>query len=470
MGLIALAIMVSLIAGASPLLYVSPLSPLIVGGAVVALVVGITLLCNPVLALYAAILVIFLPSARGQTPLAQLLDRMQAILNPSVTLIALVSWLLDVITQRRRIAWTSTTLLMLGFLIWGGVTLTWAPNLDYGLERLAQYVFRLLLFLLLVVNEINTKETLDGLMRVLAVNGWVLVLAGVGVLLFQGYVPGSRLRVLGMNQNEFGVMVLVTMPGVLWQVMQASERQKALRMAQSIVFLLLAFLLVGLSGSRGSAISLLATLLAFWFWKPTRPWGKLGLLILTAAVITAPFVFSIIIDRLFRAEVLEAGAGPLGGRWTIWQASWWIIRDHPWGGLGIGNASRVLASYVGSASSYFRGSVEMVSHNPILQIWIETGTPGMLLYLSVLVSAVWLFVRQYRQYNKASSSYCVSYFALTSCVFVGTMLSWIKGGGMEFAPAYFLLLVLLLIPSRLQADRVDCTTRNRIQDVAMTRL
>jgi hypothetical protein len=39
-------------------------------------------------------------------------------------------------------------------------------------------------------------------------------------------------------------------------------------------------------------------------------------------------------------------------------------------------------------------------------------------------------------------------------IFIGYMASWIKGGGVESTHTYFLILGLLLIPSRLQASRL----------------
>ena len=198
MGLIALAVMASFIAGVSP---IAGYSPMIVGGIVIAAFVGALLLQKPTWALYAAIFVILLPSARGESSLAYTLDKLQSVLNRSVTLIALISWLLSVITRRRRIVWTRTALLMLGFLSWAVITLSWAPDLGRGVDQLGQYAFRWLLFLLLIANIVDTKETLDGLMRILAASGWFLILSGVGAVLFQGYEPGIRLQVLGMNVN-----------------------------------------------------------------------------------------------------------------------------------------------------------------------------------------------------------------------------------------------------------------------------
>ena len=450
-GLIVLAAMASIVAGASLLVYASPLSPLFVGGAVAAIAIGIAWLRKPVLALYGAIFVALLPI--GLIP-----DHVYSILNRAMLLVALGAWLLGLVARRRRIVWTSTALLMLCFLVWGMIALFWTPNLGLGMEKVVQYACRLILFLLLVSNQVGTKETLDGLMRTLALSGWVLVLAGMGTVLLQGYEPGTRLQILGTNMNQFGISALVTLPGVLWLAMQAPRGHKALRVFLSFVFILLALVLVAFSGSRGSAISWLVTLLVFWFWRPTRLWGKLGLLILVLAAASAPFIFSTVLERLVEGE-----GGTLGGRLAIWQAAWLLIRDHFWGGVGIGNADYAVVPYVGTLGRTW-GREWVAIHNPVLLIWAETGIPGILVYLGVLGSAVWLFVRRWRQHSRTGMRYLTSYFALVSSVSVGFMLSWIKGGGMEVHFTYFLMLALLLIPSHLDIKGLESKAEDSVKD------
>jgi putative inorganic carbon (HCO3(-)) transporter len=449
-GLILLAIGSSLTAGASPL------ASLIVGGAVIASALGIAFLQNPAWALYAAIFLIFLP--QGLIPDSHLHSRSIEL----ALLLALLSWLLNAAFHRRRIIWVSTSLLMAGFLIWSVITLFWAPSLLLGRRELVQYTIGLVL-LLLLVNEIDSLQTLDGLMGTLALNGWVLVLAGIGTILSQGYEAGTRLGVLEMNENEFGISLIVTMSGVLWHTLQSSKRQRALKMLLSVIFILLVLVLVALSGSRGSAISLLATLVVFWFWKPTRPWGRLGLLILALAAVSAPFILSVILDRF-----AEHATGGLGGRLVIWQATRLLIRDHLWRGVGIGHASYAVVPHLGMLTS-LEGRERMSIHQPVLQIWAETGILGMLLYLGVLGSAVWLFVRQYLHLNRTRVRSLAAYFALISCVFAGYMLSWIKGGGMASAPSYYLLLALLLIPSRLGIERLEHIAESGVQDAGRSK-
>jgi O-antigen ligase len=433
-----LAIVVSLAAGVSVLIFQSPPAPLIVAGAVLAAVLAGVFLYNPVWALYAAILVVLLPGQILRLFPIPLVTDYPTVLS---LLFAWVSWLLGAAIHRRRIVWTGTNLAMLAFLAWSVITLLWASDPILARRHLMAYMVGFAL-LLLLVNNIDSPQALNGLMATLALNGWVLVLTGVGTILTEGYTPGTRLAVLGMNENLMGVQTLVTMMGVLWQAMQPSPRHQRLKVLASWVFLLAAIALVAASGSRGSAISLLVTLLAFCFWRPTRAWGVLGLLVLVLGVILAPLLFKTTLERF----VLLRGDTLLGGREALWQATWNLVLDHPWLGVGIGNARHALTPYVLLLRS-IGGKASAATHNPVLQVWAETGLPGILLYLGVLGSAVWLFARQYLLRRRFGAQLLVPYFALVSSTFLGYMTSWGKGGGMESNSTYFLMLALLSIPT-----------------------
>jgi O-antigen ligase len=404
--------------------------------AIGAAVILIAYFRKPVLALYGALFVVFLPI--GFIP-----PEIHSLLNRSMTVLAFLTWLFAVFFREFRITLTISASLMLTFLAWGVVTLLWARYTNTGATLLQAYTLRFVLFLLLIPNEIRTKKTLNGLMKTLALNGWLLMLVSVITILLEGYESGARLKLFSENQNTLGILALVTMTGVLWQAMQPSKRYRVLKMLIASVFLIMAIGLTALSGSRGSAISIVVTMLVFWFWKPTRLWGKISLIILVIAVIITPFVFTTILDR-FAGTTKEA---PLGGREVLWQRGSEIIKENPLLGVGIGNSSFELKSSFG-----YWGPGWASMHNPILVIWSETGFPGLILYLSVLISAVCSFLRQYRLHRSSNVQWLMPYFALISSVFLGYLLSWIKGGGMEYHFSYFLMLALLLIPSRLNIE------------------
>jgi O-antigen ligase len=336
------------------------------------------------------------------------------------------------------------------------VTLLWAEDLNRAVIILQTYALRFILFLFLIPNEIRTRHNLNGLMNTLALAGWVLMAASAVTVLLEGYTPGTRLKVFGMNENGMGILALVTMIGVLWQAVQLSQRHQWLKKLVSSTFLLGTIALVAMSGSRGSAVSLVVTLLAFCFWKPTRSWGVIGLIVLVLGLILAPFLFSTTLERF----AIERGDTLLGGREALWQASWKLILDHPWDGVGIGNAPDAIIPYARLLRSVL-GYKRVVVHSPPLTIWVETGIVGILLFLGVLGSAVWSFAEQYLRHRRSDSRFLTPYFALLSSVFLGYMASWIKGGGMESDHTYFLMLGLLVIPSCL--DTEECQGRTSVQ-------
>lgn len=89
------------------------------------------------------------------------------------------------------------------------------------------------------------------------------------------------------------------------------------------------------------------------------------------------------------------------GRFTIWRESWRLLFEQsPLWGIGLGLYSLVWPPYRApedASGGYF-------VHNDYLQIWIEAGLPGLLLLLSVLVSAVWIVWRMLRRGDLPSTA------------------------------------------------------------------
>jgi hypothetical protein len=167
-----------------------------------------------------------LPCLWFSFPSGSFLPNIHSIFNRSMAVAALAIWLFDVLTQHRRVQWTSTATFLVGFLVWGTVTLIWAEDLGRGVTLLQTYALRLILFLFLIPNAIKTRHDLNGLMNTLALAGWVLVLVSMGTILKEGYIAGTRLSVLGVNENSLGILAMLTMLGVLWQAIQSSKQHR----------------------------------------------------------------------------------------------------------------------------------------------------------------------------------------------------------------------------------------------------
>ena len=430
-----LVVMAAVITAMSLLVYPSPYSPLIAAGAAAGIAVLVVFIRHPVWALYAALLLVLIPAGAIQ-------EDVHSLLNRTMTIAALATWLLAVIRDRTRLKWTTASSLVLAFVLWGVVTTGWAGNLLASATLIVLYMLRLTMFLVLIPNEIRTEKELNGLMNVLATCGWILLLVSAVTVLSEGYTPFTRFRPLRANANELGVIALATLPGVFWQALRPWNRYRFARKLMASFFLIGVIFLIALTGSRGTAISLCVTLLAFWFWRSTRLWAKQGMVILAAGILLFPIAFVTTLTRFSGTPNDTA----LGGREVLWQEAWNAIQENPMTGVGIGNSAYAIRSALGAYGKDERVPI----HNPVLVIWVETGIPGLFLYLSAMAAACWSFARQYRRWRLLGVEWPLPYFALVSSVFLGFLFSWVKGGAIESSYAHFLFLSLLVIPSCLE--------------------
>lgn len=95
-------------------------------------------------------------------------------------------------------------------------------------------------------------------------------------------------------------------------------------------------------------------------------------------------------DRLATlADPASAGAA----RFVIWRGSWEMLQAHPWFGIGLGTYYLAWPPYRDPTDT----SLGFFVHNDYLQLWIETGLPGLLLLLAMPAAALWMLMRRLRR-------------------------------------------------------------------------
>lgn len=437
--MVIIAIIFAIMLGASFLIISSPFAPLIILAGVIGIYLFFVWMRRPVWAVYFTIFVLLLPS--GLLPAV-----ITSLFNRGATILAFLVWVLSFIGKRSKLVLTSSTGFMICFLIWSAISLSWASNQAEGIVAIQIYALRLIFFLLLISNEIRTKIDLERLMNVIALSGVLLELVSIAYIILQGYVPGTRLQVLQVNENELGIDLLISLAGVLWWASRPSKKFAALKQYLAALFLLVAIALTGLSGSRGGAISLGITFLVFLFWKSTRRWGILSIVTVGIALILLPFVFSTTIARFFSVP----NDPLLGGREYIWPAAWQLIKENFLVGVGIGNSSIRVIPYMIYNGAPWVSLVSEPLHNPLMVIWADTGIVGLIFYLGVLISACATFIIEYFRTKKSGGRDLLPYYHVVFAMFAGYMASWIKGGGVESGFTYFLVLSLLIAPTVLK--------------------
>jgi putative inorganic carbon (hco3(-)) transporter len=427
-------------AGAGLLLWSNPLVLLLAGGIAFAAAIGLFLLLRPLTALYVALFIRLIPWENSSDEVVFAFTVAQNI----AFAVAFCAWMLHASSQRRPIQWNGVCFLIALYIFWAGVTLLWAHDVVAGLEKLRRYSAGLI-FVFLVVNLVKSPRAIDGMMRVLAVVGWYLVILGLQVALFTDYHP-ERLKILNMNENQSGALLILMLPGVIWPVVRSSGLRRSLHLTLSIVYMLCTVILVLLSGSRGSTLALASMLVALCFWKPLRPWGIVGGALVACLLISAPFLLGEVGKRF-----MEDTQTQLGGRDILWEASFYFIEDHPFTGAGVGNGPVELVPYVAALTNHYDYvDHPLPSHNPLLEAGVDTGIFGIVVYFSICVAALrqffWCSGRWYLHGGALTA-----YFPIVLISAAGYITAFLKDGA-DSHPTFFLLLALLIIPSQLSRD------------------
>ena len=93
--------------------------------------------------------------------------------------------------------------------------------------------------------------------------------------------------------------------------------------------------------------------------------------------------------KKLRSSDTVAEADPEGSaeqRYTIWKVARAISADHPIFGVGIGTYPQVHERYAVRLEEWRPARGKWAAHNTFLNVLAETGVPGLLLFIAILVS------------------------------------------------------------------------------------
>ena len=152
--------------------------------------------------------------------------------------------------------------------------------------------------------------------------------------------------------------------------------------------------------SRGAWLGLIAAALLFLF-----IWHRRAVWLIFAGIASIPILPYIlpasIIGRF--TSIGNLGDSSTSYRMYIWRASCEMIRDYGWTGIGIGEGAwgKVYPMY-----AYLGVETAPHSHNLFMQIWIETGIGGLLIFVAVLFLLLQSVFTLYRRLYTAREVNC----------------------------------------------------------------
>lgn len=271
-------------------------------------------------------------------------------------------------------------------------------------------------FYFVIINSVKTKEQLYGLFKLLAISGALVALYGIAQYVFgwnttnawidEEMFEDSTMRVYSTlgNPNVLGEYLLLVLPIAAVYMLKFKWKSLA-KYAYGAMFLCLALCLV-LTQSRGCWIGFMLSAVIFVTFYEGKLWGLVPLVILIL-----PFVIpQTIVDRIMSVGNMEDTSTSY--RVFIWMGTLGMMKYYWLGGIGMGEAA---FAKVYPFFSY-NAIIAPHSHNTFLQLLVEAGISGLLVFLVLQVIFMKNMYVVYRQDSKKSEDSMLA-LALASGVF-----------------------------------------------------
>ncbi|MHB8623936.1 MAG: O-antigen ligase family protein [Sulfuricaulis sp.] len=283
---------------------------------------------------------------------------------------------------------TGLTLCVTLFWLWLAVSLAWS-EVPSTSEFNFWWVGSLALVFWLYTLTPDRDALWSHAAAIILVLGLVLALMGIYQVLVLGQVAQS---VFETRNTQAALLNLIVLPATAYFLMlmldKASPRYHVIGLG---IVLYILFFGLFMSASRGATLSLMigmALLVSL-----TVGYASKRAIGIVLALMLAGFLSSVI----FHGELTERLPYLMqdSARLVIWKSSLNLLKVAPWRGIGLGIFYLAYPPY----RSPLDTSGGFFVHNDYLQMWIETGLPGLLLLLAVLASGLWLLVRAWRATN-----------------------------------------------------------------------
>lgn len=321
-------------------------------------------------------------------------------------LLLLISWLAVMTTQReisvdKGVVWPASVLLV-GFLAWIALSTTWAEDPGTAVSAVLRFGLNAMMFVI-VLTSIRERSAHARLLGAFVAGAAVAAVYGIAN-------PGSfeadygRLESAALDPNELAALLVPAFALCMFTAVGMRDRHE-LRLAALFVGLLCATTIV-LTVSRGGLIALAVMLSVAvvvagrWRWR---------VVLVAIAIVCGVFIYfagfasQTEVDHL--RSTTQGDARLEEGRVTIWEVAWRMASQNPIQGVGVGNFQTSSVHYLLQPGSTPRSDLIVdtptVVHNTYLEVAAETGTVGLILYLSFVGFCVGALGRAIRVLNRA---------------------------------------------------------------------
>jgi len=289
--------------------------------------------------------------------------------------ILFVFWAIGLFGSKDRLFFNSKIWLPV-LLIFIGVTIAvwFSSDLEVSAGIWKGWFVVPLLFFIVVINHIKTKEQVENIIVSLTLSGALVGLVALYYWLNNDLTYDGRLSAFYLSPNYLAMYLSPIL--ILSLYLYSIFKQRVYKITLLIIYFLFA-LVIYLTYSYGAWLGLLAALAFILFQRKNK---KILLIFFLFVVLIS--IIQIPSDKF--QGFLDLSYPSLESRLVIWQSSWEILKDNFLIGIGPGMFQKYYLAYQDIFKPYPEWAVPQ-PHNVFLAFWLQTGLLG-------LIGFIWLLL------------------------------------------------------------------------------
>lgn len=320
-----------------------------------------------------------------------------------------IVWGINVLL-RQEIKYPSRLHLLLGVLVcWSAISYLWSIAPGETIETTVRYVF-VLGILVVIWDLFRTHAALEVAFFAYVLGAYLVVGAVFYNFILDSVVHVTRYTAFGLNPNIIARTLVLGTPLAGYLAVRPTTDPLTTRTVRTcnLLYVAVAGVAIVLTGARQGMIGFGITLafLAMLGYqervsnnRPASPFGRralataAGLLtIVVAAGIYLVAAATNILTRLLLTPA-EVASGGFGGRASIWQAGLEVIERRPLLGYGSGTFGSAIEPL------FPEDEVPVAAHNAFIQLGVELGVIGVVIYTAILLVVAIAIYRQHTRYR-----------------------------------------------------------------------
>jgi len=323
------------------------------------------------------------------------------------------------------------------------------------------HISKILLFTMVMILLVNTKERLRGVVVVTA--------ASLGLLAVKGALFGLRTsgdaRVWGppdsflADNNAFGLALNMSLPLLFF--LAAQEKRKWMRLAIWITFAS-TILVILLTYSRGALLGLGVVLTALMLKSRHKVVGAFFMVVVAFLVLSfAPEAWSHRMDRFFSGDLDESAQQRL----VSWGTSWNFAHDYPLTGGSFDVLPNVNVFQRYQPRPLPLGFLSSGPHSIYFQLLADQGFPGLGMFIVLIGSCYWSLWRvRVAARSITAANYLIPYTQMVEVSILGFLISGAFLGFVYLDVIYQMIGLVVVLKVLLRCEQRACIETSNAQE------